>query len=58
MKCRSCGADIKFIKTVKGKAMPVEVKQIWILTEDGELVKGYLPHWSNCPGANEHRKEK
>ena len=46
--CRACGAEILFIKTQKGKTMPVDAKSKWISTDpegipfvlaDGSVVK-------------------
>ena len=31
--CRGCGAEIGFIKTQKGKTMPVDAKSKWIVTD-------------------------
>lgn len=39
--CRSCDATIYWIKTDKGKNMPLDTS--------GE------PHWQSCPNANKHR---
>lgn len=47
-KCRSCGAEIGFIKTQNGKSMPVDAKSKWIAQDpegipfvlaDGSVVK-------------------
>jgi hypothetical protein len=50
-KCRSCGADISWIRTTTGKAMPVEGEYIMIkadkegdciiITDYGHVLKGY-----------------
>lgn len=42
--CKACGKNIRWIKTVNGKWMPVN----W----DGES------HFATCPGADDFRKEK
>ena len=42
--CRSCGADIEWWETPRGKKMP---------TDHGTAT----PHWSTCPSANEHRNQ-
>ena len=42
MKCKYCGAEIRFAKTAAGREMPVE--------------KGNVPHWGKCPGADKARK--
>lgn len=55
MQCKdeSCKAEIEFVKNPKsGKMMPVEPKRVWILTDDGQIVKGRVCHFSTCPGAN------
>ena len=77
-KCKSCGAEIIFIKTMKRRLMPCLKQPVlcvpsaagkeFICLEDGKLVKadrcengtdggvrGYLPHWGNCPGAKNHK---
>lgn len=41
--CRSCGADIEWWETPRGKKMP---------TNHGTAE----PHWSTCPSANQHRE--
>src|SRR5689334_19309212 len=40
--CRSCGADIEWWETPRGKKMP---------TDHGTA----NPHWSSCPNAEQHR---
>ena len=50
MACKSCGADIKFIKTIKGNLMPVNMEPIAIIptaggdttviTDKGVIVRG------------------
>lgn len=62
--CKSCGAPIRFVKTPKGKWMPVDPQRVTtedidgdtIVTDDGEILKGkeaastvgYVPHWLTC----------
>jgi len=58
MKCRSCGAEIKFIKTDKGRSMPVEVKPVTVITSLGKTIRAFVPHWGNCSQANTHRKSQ
>ena len=50
-KCKSCGAEIKWIKTKSGRAMPVDPEchsmfrcdgSAVLITEDGEVIKGEL----------------
>lgn len=60
-KCKSCGAPIHFIKMKSGANMPVEKEMVKYFIPAGnhaDLVKGWLPHWGNCPGADKHRKPK
>ena len=56
-KCRRCGKEIKFIKTKKGKWLPVEQELVEItpveklgrpyVTEDGQVIYG-LPTAPEC----------
>lgn len=70
--CASCKAPIRWCRTPKGKAMPVDAEP----TEGGNLfiddenvcrqlptpapegVKTYKSHFATCPGAGSHRKPK
>lgn len=54
--CKACGKVIKFIKTENGKAMPVDETLITIVTDEGKVVRGRIPHWATCPQANRFRK--
>ena len=50
-KCKACGAEIKWIKTVGGKAMPCNAKSLYysldrggtekIVTADGRVLSAY-----------------
>jgi len=60
-KCKSCGAEIEWIKTWKGENYPVnakpkkmftKIKGYWI------LVDCYETHFATCPDADQHRKKK
>ena len=55
--CRGCRKNIKWIKTKKGKDMPVDPAEVTIVTEDGETKRGFIPHWATCPKANTFRKK-
>ena len=57
--CKSCGAEIKWIKMLSGKNMPVNAQKRYIIkdggnevlvTESGELIKGTFASLEN--GAN------
>ena len=51
MKCKGCGADIKFIKTKSGKFIPCDMKPVRItklgeskymfVLSDGTIVRGF-----------------
>ncbi|MGO9056372.1 MAG: hypothetical protein ACLQU2_03180 [Candidatus Binataceae bacterium] len=62
-KCRGCGADILWAKTLAGKAVPLDAKpeKRFVLTgmsEDGvKLIDSYLSHFVTCPQAAAFRKE-
>ena len=56
-KCRSCGADIYWIKMQSGKFNPVDIKKQVIVTESGEIVSGYISHFSTCPQSMKWRKK-
>ncbi len=65
-KCRSCGAEIKFIKLTTGKWNPVDVARRIIkrgegndviVTDSGEVVRGTFCAWDdggNCCGYVSH----
>ena len=48
-KCKGCQAEIIWIKTTNGKAMPCNPEKVTIITEKGETISGYIPHWATCP---------
>ena len=56
--CKKCKAEIRWIRTPKLKWMPVDPKEITIVTITGEVKKGYIPHWATCPNADEFRNNK
>jgi hypothetical protein len=60
-KCKSCGAEIEFIKMPSGKWMPVEIEKlaVYVIEDDQNIMRhGRQPHWINCPGADKHRRPK
>lgn len=70
-KCRSCGAEILWIKTAAGKDMPLSVasKQKRYVSQIGEAmnygsadvwgqVDTYLSHFADCVDADKFRKKK
>lgn len=54
--CKACGAEIKWIRTERGKQMPVDIKPITVITELGKTIRAYTPHWASCHGAEMFRK--
>jgi len=52
--CKSCGAEIEWLKTKNGKSMPVDAEPIMIETT-GAPIQGYKSHFATCPNANQHR---
>lgn len=56
-KCRSCDADIVWLKTAAGKDMPVDAASA--SPEDQVFdAKKHKPHWATCPNADRHRKPR
>ena len=54
--CRSCDAEIIWIKMKSGANMPCHPKTQRMVTPGGEVVEVYEPHWVTCPDAKEWRK--
>lgn len=53
--CGSCGAAVKWVKTAKGKNMPVNASS-W---EEGDTLfdsKKHRSHFATCPQAAKHRR--
>lgn len=58
-KCRSCQADIHWIKSKKtGKPIPCDPEILRIITEDGRVEIGFRVHFATCPQAKEWRKKE
>ncbi|HEX7277897.1 MAG TPA: hypothetical protein VF244_11025 [Acidimicrobiales bacterium] len=67
--CRSCNAPVRWIKTVAGKAMPLDpapnpdgnvVIEDGVARVVGPEAEGerWMTHWATCPSAAKHRKPK
>ena len=54
-KCRSCGAAILWMKTKKGKNIPVNWDAKFVDDIEFNLVAGHRSHFETCPNAYEHR---
>jgi len=50
-RCESCGAEIVWQRTRRGKLTPLSVAT----TEERWGVKYALPHWADCPQADQWR---
>ena len=60
MKCKSCGAPLKWCEMASGVKMPLDAtpsKAVQIKEGIGEIVDVYQAHWASCPGADKHRKK-
>lgn len=61
--CRSCGQYVVWMKTQRGKNMPVDAESVdegnLDYDEDGKPLfdrKQHISHFDTCPNADEHRK--
>ncbi len=58
--CSGCKAPIIWMKTIRGKNMPVDAKgeQRIALDDDGRavMVQTWMPHWATCPKAKDFKK--
>ena len=63
-KCKSCGAEILWVEMIDtGKKMPVDMPLRSAVVVDSTRTKGAvrkvgISHFSTCPSADQHRKEK
>lgn len=60
MRCKACDREIRFLRTLDGKTIPLNHPPIRVfIVRDGRAipVKGYLPHWSTCPHADRFKKK-
>ena len=57
-RCRPCSKPIKFIRTEKGRQMPVDIKPITVITSLGKTIRAFTPHWGNCEGGERFKKQK
>lgn len=63
-KCSSCGADIEWSMTERGKAVPLNKppeKRFIMFFKPGcpeyvKLVETWLSHFATCPNAKQHRR--
>ena len=58
-KCRSCGADCYWVKTLKGPHL-IDRKQIKLFIPHGDrwvVVHGFSSHFATCPDADKWRSK-
>jgi len=59
--CKTCKAEIIWIKTPAGKSDLVDAKpqQVWVMEgrTSWKLVNGYTSHFATCPQASQHRRK-
>lgn len=56
--CQSCQAEIVFLKTGKGKSIPVDAETV---TEGDELFEpksGHVAHFATCDDPDRFRRER
>ena len=57
--CRSCGAEIIWLKTKAGKNMPVDLPHPGAIEADTVFDSDrHISHFARCPNADEHRKPR
>ena len=59
--CKGCGAEIRWITTEAGKAMPLDAKPVNFYIQSGEtwkMTQGYIVHWATCPNAKDFKRKK
>jgi hypothetical protein len=57
MKCRSCGAEIIFLMTDKGKRIPVDADTVQP-KDDYFDANRHKAHFATCPQSQKWRKKK
>jgi hypothetical protein len=57
MKCKSCGKEITFLRTNKGKAIPVDKDTVDAADEYFDRDR-HVTHFRTCPNAKDFRKGK
>ncbi len=56
-KCKGCGASIRWIKTTRGKSMPVDPEEVTIATRGGMTYRGFISHWATCSESEQFKAE-
>lgn len=56
--CRSCGAEIVWMKTKNGRNIPVDPETATKGNKEFEPASGHISHFATCPFADDHRAGK
>ncbi len=57
-RCKGCDAEIDWVKNPRtGKAMPVDVRRLIVVTDAGDVVEGRLSHFATCSAAGQFRRK-
>lgn len=58
MNCKSCGAEIVWLKTAQGNNMPVDASTVLAGEDKIFDPRHHESHFVTCPNATTHRKRK
>jgi|GEM_PF-2764315 len=53
--CKNCQRRIYWVATETRKTMPVDPEIITVISENGSIVRGRVPHWFTCPNIEQHK---
>lgn len=56
-RCRSCGAEIRFLRTRAGKAIPVDIDSVKPSDHEFDPDR-HMTHFKTCPEAGKWRKRR
>lgn len=48
LRCQACGEPIVWVVEKSGERVPCNPGKDMIVTEDGDVVDGFVPHWNTC----------
>jgi hypothetical protein len=58
IRCKGCGAEILWVKSEKGKMIPIDKKvKLVFYKEVGRFIQGHESHFATCPKADSFRKK-
>ena len=55
--CRTCGAEIVWLRTASGKNMPVDATS-WEPGDETFEPQRHVSHFATCPQAHQHRRSR